>query len=65
MALWRLPYDAELSAVERVVTKAILRESKAFNRKQPEVIVIANESDPIAAKKILRESRKNMETSKN
>ena len=53
MSLFRLPYDAELTAVERVVEKAILRECKAFNRKQPEVIVIANESDPQAAKRIL------------
>lgn len=58
MSLGRLPYDAELTAVERVVEKALQRECRAFSRKQPEVIVIANEADPRAAKTVLTQKQR-------
>ena len=48
----RLPNDAELTAVERIVEQAIKKECQAFNRKQPEVIVVAYEGNPALAAKI-------------
>ena len=48
----RLPNDAELSAVERLVEQAIVRECQAFNRKKPEVVVVAYERDPALAASI-------------
>ena len=51
-SIQRLPNDAELSAVERIVEQAIKKECQAFNRKQPEVIVVAYEGDPALAAKI-------------
>lgn len=64
MAIQRLPNDAHLVAVERIVAEAIKRECRAFNRRFPEVIVIATESDPRVAAQIeatsstLKQSRK-------
>lgn len=52
-SLERLPNDAALGAVERLVQEAIKRECKAFNRKQPEVIVVAYEQNPAHAAKLL------------
>ncbi|KAI7836750.1 hypothetical protein COHA_009388 [Chlorella ohadii] len=47
-AVERLPGDAALSAVERVVADSLRRTCKAFNRRRPEVVVIAHEFDPRA-----------------
>jgi len=41
-------------AVEKIVGESIRRECQAFNRKVPEVIVIANESNPALAAQVLR-----------
>ena len=46
--LGRLPGDATLSAVERVVSDALRRCAKQFNNRRPEVVVIAHEADPRA-----------------
>jgi hypothetical protein len=45
-AISRLPGDAALSAVERVVGDSIRRAAKQFNNRKPEVIIIAHEADP-------------------
>lgn len=45
-AISKLPGDAALSAVERVVGDSIRRASKQFNNRRPEVIIIAHEADP-------------------
>ena len=45
-AISRLPGDAALSAVERVVGDSIRRAAKQFNSRKPEVIIIAHEADP-------------------
>ena len=45
-AISKLPGDAALSAVERVVSDAIRRAAKQFNNRRPEVIIIAHEADP-------------------
>lgn len=42
-AVARLPGDAHLAAVERVVADALRRTCKAFNQRRPEVVVIAHE----------------------
>jgi hypothetical protein len=47
-AIERLPGDAHLAAVERVVADALRRTCKAFNQRRPEVVVIAHEADPRA-----------------
>ncbi|KAL4452436.1 hypothetical protein ABPG75_008098 [Micractinium tetrahymenae] len=47
-AIARLPGDARLAAVERVVADALRRTCKAFNQRRPEVVVIAHEADPRA-----------------
>jgi hypothetical protein len=47
-AVSKLPGDAALSAVERVVSDALRRSAKQFNNRRPEVIVIAHEADPRA-----------------
>ena len=39
-------------AVERIVADAIRRECRSYNRKKPEVIVIANEADPRVAAEV-------------
>ena len=45
-ALAKLPGDAALSAVERVVGDSLRRAAKQFNNKRPEVIIIGHEADP-------------------
>ena len=45
-AIAKLPGDAALSAVERVVGDSLRRASKQFNNRRPEVIIIAHEADP-------------------
>ena len=45
-AISKLPGDAALSAVERVVGDSIRRAAKQFNNRRPEVIIIAHEADP-------------------
>ena len=45
-AISRLPGDAALSAVERVVGDSLRRAAKQFNNRKPEVIIIAHEADP-------------------
>lgn len=52
IAIQRLPNDADLVAVERIVAEAIKRECRAFNRKNPEIIVIANEAEPSVAAQV-------------
>ena len=52
-SIQRLPNNAQLSAVERIVEQAIKRECQAFNRKKPEVIVLAYEQDPAYAAKVM------------
>ena len=47
-AVGKLPGDAALSAVERVVSDALRRCAKQFNNRRPEVVVIAHEADPRA-----------------
>lgn len=47
-AVARLPGDASLAAVERVVTDAMRRACKQFNGRRPDVVVIAHEADPRA-----------------
>lgn len=47
-AVGKLPGDAALSAVERVVGDALRRCAKQFNNRRPEVVVIAHEADPRA-----------------
>lgn len=47
-AIERLPGDAHLSAVERVVADALRRTCRSFNQRRPEVVVIAHEADPRA-----------------
>lgn len=47
-AIARLPGDAHLSAVERVVSDSLRRTCKAFNQRRPEIVVIAHEADPRA-----------------
>ncbi|KAL4450117.1 hypothetical protein ABPG77_010786 [Micractinium sp. CCAP 211/92] len=47
-AIARLPGDAHLAAVERVVADSLRRTCKAFNQRRPEVVVIAHEADPRA-----------------
>jgi beta-CASP RNase J family ribonuclease len=47
-AIAKLPGDASLAAVERVVTDALKRSAKAFNNRRPDVVVIAHEADPRA-----------------
>ena len=47
-AVGRLPPDAALAAVERVVGDALRREARSYNAKRPEVVVIAHEFDPRA-----------------
>ena len=44
-AVARLPWDATLLAVERLVAQSIRRECRSFNQRRPEVIVIAHEHD--------------------
>ncbi|KAK9800882.1 hypothetical protein WJX73_005344 [Symbiochloris irregularis] len=44
-AVARLPGDATLLAVERLVAQSLRRECRAFNQRKPEVIVIAHEHD--------------------
>ena len=53
-AVARLPPDALLVAVERVVSDALRREARAFNGKRPEVVVIAHEFDPRAGAAVLK-----------
>ncbi|GAB4818720.1 hypothetical protein N2152v2_005766 [Parachlorella kessleri] len=48
-AVSRLPGDANLTAVERVVADAMRRTCKQFNGRRPDVVVIAHEADPRAA----------------
>ena len=55
-AIQRLPNDAQLAAVEKIVGESIRRECQAFNRRVPEVIVIANEGNPALAAQLLRVS---------
>lgn len=45
-AIAKLPGDAALSAVERVVGDSLRRAAKQFNNRRPEVIIIAHEADP-------------------
>ena len=52
LAIQRLPNDSHLVAVERIVADAIRRESRSYNRKKPEVIVIASEADPRVAAEV-------------
>ena len=47
-AVGKLPGDAALSAVERVVSDALRRCAKHFNNRRPDVVVIAHEADPRA-----------------
>lgn len=47
-AVAKLPGDASLGAVERVVADALRRGCKQFNNRRPEVVVIAHEADPRA-----------------
>jgi beta-CASP RNase J family ribonuclease len=47
-AVAKLPGDAALAAVERVVADALRRACKQFNNRRPEVVVIAHEADPRA-----------------
>ena len=49
-----MPNDAQLAAVEKIVGESIRRECQAFNRRVPEVIVIANEGNPALAAQLLR-----------
>ena len=44
-AVARLPGNATLLAVERLVAQSLRRECRAFNQRRPEVIVIAHEHD--------------------
>jgi beta-CASP RNase J family ribonuclease len=46
VAIAKLPGDAALSAVERVVGDSLRRAAKQFNSRRPEVIIIAHEADP-------------------
>ena len=46
-----------------MVANAIKRESKAFNKRRPEVIVIANESDPRLAQQILAQKQEESDQS--
>jgi len=48
-AVGRLPSDALVVAVERVVAEALRREARIYNARRPEVVVIAHEYDPRAA----------------
>lgn len=45
-AIAKLPGDAALSAVERVVGDSLRRAAKQFNGRKPEVIVVSHEADP-------------------
>lgn len=47
-AVGRLPGDASLAAVERVVTDAMRRTCKQAYGRRPDVVVIAHEADPRA-----------------
>lgn len=47
-AVSKLPGDAPLSAVERIVSDSLRRCTKEYNNKRPEVVVVAHESDPRA-----------------
>ena len=44
-AVARLPWDATLVAVERLVAQSLRRECRSFNQRRPEIIVIAHEHD--------------------
>jgi len=48
-AVGRLPPDALVVAVERVVAEALRREARSYNARRPEVVVIAHEFDPRTA----------------
>lgn len=46
VAVGKLPGDASLAAVERVVSDSLARCCKQFNNRRPEVVVVAHEADP-------------------
>jgi len=52
-AVEQQPLDCPLGAVERQVADAIRRTCKDFNKRSPEVIVIAHEADPRNANAVL------------
>lgn len=57
-AVAKLPGDAALSAVERVVTDALRRGCKKFNNRRSDVVVIAHEADPRAGAAAVASARR-------
>jgi len=62
-AVGKLPGDAALSAVERVVTDSLRRGCKQFNNRRPDVIVIAHEADPRAGAAAAATARRRLDRS--